>query len=68
MPLAARGFHFAVDTALGIKVAPGTLIGGFRDDTRLCSIAIRDESGLARPIEAIEHDTRATVKEALSPR
>jgi len=66
VPLAACGFHFAVDTALGIKVAPGTLIDGFREDTRLCSIAIRDESGLARPVEAIENDIRATVKEALS--
>jgi hypothetical protein len=66
VPLAARGFHFAVDTALQEQVTPGTLIAGFRPDTRLCSIAVRDSDAQLKPIEAIEADIRDAVKKAMA--
>ncbi len=65
VPLAARGLHFAVDTALGAKVEPGTLIDGFRPDTRLCTIAVRNGDAQLKPIDGIEADIRDAVKGAI---
>ena len=53
VPLAARGCHFAVDTALGRKVTPGTLIDGFRPDTRFVTIRLRSNGCNIKPIELI---------------
>jgi len=66
VPLAARGLHFAVDTALGAKVEPGMLIDGFRPDTRLCTIAVRDGDAQLKAIEAIEADIRDAVQYAIA--
>ena len=41
VPMAARGVHFAVDTALGHEVAFEAAIAGFRPDTRLANIFLR---------------------------
>jgi hypothetical protein len=65
VPLAARGLHFAVDTALGAKVEPGMLIDGFRPDTRLCAIPVRTSDAQLKPIEVIEADIRDAVKVAM---
>lgn len=48
VPMAARGRHFAVDTALGHDVNFEAPITGFRHDTTLASVALRDEAGVVR--------------------
>jgi hypothetical protein len=66
VPLAAQGFHFAVDTALDDEVRPRTLVAGFRPDTRLCCIALRDSDAAVKPIDIIEAEIRDAVGEALA--
>ena len=66
VPLAARGCHFAIDTALGRKVTPGTLIDGFRPDTRFVTIRLRSNGGNIKPIELIEAEIRDAVQDAIA--
>jgi hypothetical protein len=54
VPMAARGLHFAVDTALGAAVTFEAPISGFRPDTALASIALRTISGALRPAGQVE--------------
>jgi hypothetical protein len=66
VPLAARGRHFAADTARGIPVEKGELVPGYREDTTLISIAVRGPDGVARPHAAIDAECRDAVQAALA--
>ncbi len=54
VPMAACGVHFAVDTALGHEVVCAAPIEGFRPDTSLVKIPLREKSGAVRPQAAVE--------------
>jgi hypothetical protein len=59
VPMAARGRHFAVDTALGHDVNFEEPIAGFRRDTSLANVALRDVTGAMRAEAEIEAEIRA---------
>ena len=61
VPLAARGRHFAVDTALGHDVTCEAPVAGFRPDTEVTSIALRESSGAVRPVAVVEAEIDATL-------
>ncbi|EHH67706.1 hypothetical protein [Gluconobacter morbifer] len=63
VPLAARGRHFATDSACATLVGKGELIEGFDEDTRLLGIPIRNEDGTARQAVDIDADCRRLVHE-----
>jgi hypothetical protein len=65
VPMAARGLHFAVDTALGHDVTFEAPIAGFRPDTELKNIALRSASGAPRPALAVERDIEAAIAAAI---
>ncbi|GBQ23585.1 hypothetical protein AA12717_1531 [Gluconacetobacter sacchari DSM 12717] len=56
VPLAAKGCHFANDTALGAQVAKGGLIAGFPAETLLLSVPLRRPDGASRPPAEIDRD------------
>lgn len=66
VPMAARGLHFAVDTALGHTVTFESPIEGFRPDTTLANIPLREVSGIVRPIAAIEAQIETMVGQAMA--
>jgi hypothetical protein len=61
VPLAARGRHFAIDTARGGPVPKGETVPGFRDDTAVVSIAVRQPDGSVRAAAAVDADCAAAV-------
>jgi hypothetical protein len=65
VPMAARGLHFAVDTALGHDVTFQAPIAGFRDDTRLKNIALRGPTGALRGQADIEADIAAAMAQGI---
>jgi hypothetical protein len=66
VPLAARGRHFALDTARGATVPRGETVAGFRDDTTLVPIAVRQADGGVRPAAAVDADCAAAVAAAVA--
>jgi hypothetical protein len=62
VPMAARGLHFAADTALGHDVAREAPIEGFRADTKLATIALRQADGAVRDAANVEAEIEAAVK------
>ena len=66
VPMAARGLHFAVDTALGHDVTCEAPIEGFRPDTALANIALRDASGALRAMAVVEAEIEAALAGALA--
>jgi hypothetical protein len=66
VPMAARGLHFAVDTALGHAVSFEAPIAGFRPDTELANIYLRDAQGGQRSIDAVEAELAQTVADSLN--
>ena len=56
VPLAAGGRHFASDTSGRQQVDKGTVIEGFRADTRVVALAVRDADGTSRSTAEIEAD------------
>lgn len=66
VPLAARGRHFAVDTARGLPVAKGDAVPGYREDTELVAIAVRGTDGNVRPPATIDRDCVAAVEAAIA--
>ncbi|MBB2206232.1 hypothetical protein [Gluconacetobacter takamatsuzukensis] len=54
VPLAAKGCHFANDTALGAQVAKGGSIAGFPADTLLLSVPLRRPDGALRAAAEID--------------
>lgn len=61
VPMAARGLHFAVDTALGHDVTCAAPVAGFRPDTQLATIALREPSGAVRPVAVVEAEIEAAL-------
>jgi hypothetical protein len=66
VPLAARGRHFAADTARGVLVPKGETIAGFRDDTVLHPVSVRALDGSVRPAAAVDAECVAAVSAAIS--
>ncbi|MBU6419228.1 MAG: hypothetical protein KGQ79_05800 [Proteobacteria bacterium] len=66
VPMAARGLHFAVDTALGHDVTCEAPIEGFRRDTALANIPLRDASGVVRMAVVVEAEIEAALAGALA--
>ena len=66
VPMAARGLHFAIDTANGHDVAKESPIEGFREDTELKPVPLRDAAGRARSMEAVESEIREAVAAAIA--
>ena len=66
VPLAARGRHFAIDTARGASVPKGETVPGFRDDTSLVAIAVRRPDGGVRLAAAVDADCAAAVATAIA--
>lgn len=64
VPMAAIGRHFAVDTANGHDVSRAAPIEGYRPDTELVSIPLRDPRGMPRGLRAVEADIVAAVEAA----
>ncbi|MGE4481262.1 hypothetical protein [Acidocella sp.] len=64
VPMAARGLHFAVDTALGHDVTFEAPIEGFRADTALTNIALREASGAVRPQGEVEREIEVALADA----
>ncbi len=66
VPMAARGLHFAVDTALGHDVAREAPIEGFRADTELATIPLRDAAGQVRSTADVAAAVEAAVAAGLA--
>ena len=66
VPMAAVGRHFAIDTANGHDVSRAAPIEGFRPDTELVSIPLRDERGAPRHHDAVEAEIVAAVEAAVA--
>ncbi|HTI02642.1 MAG TPA: hypothetical protein VL752_16955 [Acidisoma sp.] len=66
VPLAARGRHFAVDTARGLPVAKGDVVPGYREDTELVPIAVRGADGSVRSPVEVDRDCVAAVEVAIA--
>ena len=56
VPLAAAGRHFAADTARGVAVVRGGTIEGFRADTMIETVPLRDPAGRVRPATDVSTD------------
>jgi hypothetical protein len=66
VPMAAKGLHFAVDTALGHDVARAAPIAGFRADTELANIPLRHGDGTVRPAAEVEDEIAATIEAGIA--
>ena len=66
VPAAAVGRHFAIDTASGRAVVRESTVEGFRGDTELATVALRDGVGAIRPIAEIEADITARIAAGLA--
>jgi hypothetical protein len=66
VPMAAVGRHFAVDSATGAMVPKGEPIPGFRTDTRLISIPVRNPDGGPRAAAEVDADCLAAVAMAIA--
>ena len=60
VPMAARGVHFAVNTALGADVVCESPVDGFRPDTAVTNVKLRGAAGL-REAAAVEAEIAAAV-------
>ncbi len=65
VPMAARGQHFAIDTANGHDVAKAAPIEGFRADTALVSIPLRDAQGQALAPALVQHMVTEAIAQAI---
>ncbi|HUM08682.1 MAG TPA: hypothetical protein VLT37_07390 [Acidocella sp.] len=61
VPMAARGLHFAVDTARGHDVTFEAPIDGFRPDTALANVLLRETSGAVRPEAVVEAEIESVL-------
>ncbi len=66
VPMAARGVHFAVDTARGHDVAFEAPIAGFRPDTEIANICLRHPDGALRPAAEVETEISSIVAAGIS--
>ncbi len=68
VPMAASGVHFAVDTALGHAVSCQGPIAGFRPDTELANVFLRDAQGGLREIGVVEAELAGLVANGIAAR
>jgi hypothetical protein len=61
VPMAARGVHFAINTALGADVTQEAPIAGFRPDTEVTNILLRHPAGGLREPAAVEAEITGAV-------
>lgn len=61
VPMAAIGRHFAIDTANGHDVSRAAPIEGYRPDTELVSIPLRDAAATPRTLATVEAEITAAV-------
>jgi hypothetical protein len=61
VPLAARGRHFATDTAIGSIVEKGAVVAGFDPRTTLVEIRLNELDGSMRAMAAIDDDCSQAV-------
>ena len=66
VPMAARGAHFAVDTARGHDVAFEAPIAGFRPDTKLANVKLRHPDGGLREWPAVEAEISAILADGIA--
>ncbi len=66
VPMAAVGRHFAVDTANGHDVSRAAPIDGFRPDTSLIPIPLRDDYGDVRSAALVEADITQAIAVAIA--
>ena len=66
VPMAARGVHFAVDTALGHAVSCEAPIAGFRADTELANVFLRDGQGDLREIGVVEAELAELIAKGIA--
>jgi hypothetical protein len=66
VPLAARGRHFATDTAIGSIVEKGAVVAGFDPRTTLVDIRLNEPDGSMRPMAAIDDDCQQAVAHAVA--
>ena len=66
VPLAARGRHFATDTAIGSIVEKGAAVAGFDPGTTLVDIRLNEPDGSMRPMAAIDDDWHQAVAHAVA--
>jgi hypothetical protein len=65
VPMAARGHHFAVNTARGADVTFEAPIAGFRPDTEITNIFLRDAAGNTRARAAVEAEIAQAVADGI---
>jgi len=66
VPMAARGHHFAVNTALGADVTFEAPIPGFRPDTEILPVPLRGPDGGVRPFADVEAEIAALVADGVA--
>jgi hypothetical protein len=66
VPMAARGVHFAINTARGEDVTQEACIAGFRPDTQVTDILLRHATGGLRPMAAVEAEIIAEIESGLA--
>jgi hypothetical protein len=66
VPAAARGVHFAINTARGEDVTQEASIAGFRPDTTVTNILVRHQNGGLREAAEIEADITAEITSGLA--
>ena len=62
VPLAAAGRHFAADTSGRRQVSKGAVVEGFRGDTAVLPLAVRNPDGSPRSAAEIEAECAALVQ------
>jgi hypothetical protein len=66
VPMAARGVHFAVNTALGADVTQEAPIAGFRADTAVTNVPLRRAEGGLRDAAEVEAEIVAAVEAGIA--
>ncbi len=66
VPMAARGLHFAVDTARGHDVTRASAIPGFRADTKLANVMLRQADGTLRSVSEVEVEISQIMASAIA--
>jgi hypothetical protein len=66
VPMAARGHHFAVNTALGADVTFEAPIAGFRPDTEILSVPLRGPDGGLRDLADVEAEIAALLADGVA--
>jgi hypothetical protein len=66
VPMAARGVHFAINTALGADVTQQAPIAGFRPDTEVTNVLLRHLAGGLRDEADVEREIAGVVADSVA--